>query len=159
MEKELNIKYRFYSGKNELSTEDQQLFEAALAARKNSYSPYSNFAVGCALLLSNGQIVSGSNQENAAFPSGLCAERTALFWAAANFPDQIIKKMFVTGAPTNGAAAPATPPCGSCRQSILEYESKQQEPISIYFSAPDGEIFEISAVRDLLPFSFDGSFL
>ena len=93
MEKELRIRYQIIASKDLLSDVERKLFEAAYEVRKNAYAPYSNFSVGCALLLENGEIVTGSNQENAAYPSGLCAERTAIFWTSANYPNQKIKKI------------------------------------------------------------------
>ncbi|WP_313215178.1 cytidine deaminase, partial [Soonwooa sp.] len=131
----------------------------AKAVRENAYANYSNFLVGCALLLDNGEMVTGSNQENAAYPSGLCAERTTIYWTSANFPKSQITKMFVIGAPRNMLSSQPIPPCGACRQSILEYEAKQDQPIEIYFASLEGEIFKTKSVRDLLPFSFDSSFL
>jgi cytidine deaminase len=109
--------------------------------------------------LENGEIISGSNQENAAFPSGSCAERTTIFWASANFPNVKMKKLFVIGAPKDALHSPAIPPCGNCRQTILEYEVKQNEGIEIYFASLDGEIYKTKSIRTLLPFSFDASFL
>ncbi len=159
MEKEFKINYTSISDRNALEGDVQKLFDAALHIRKNAYAPYSNFLVGCALLLENGEIVTGSNQENAAFPSGLCAERTAVFWTSANYPDIRIKKILVIGSPANGIAKIAIPPCGSCRQSILEYETKQGEDIEIYFSSIEGEIIKLNSIRDLLPFSFDSTYL
>ena len=99
MKKDIKIDYEHFKGRNELSEVENSLFEKAIQARENAYAPYSNFFVGCAVLLENGEIFSGNNQENAAFPSGLCAERTALFWIGANFPDQKIKKIFIVGGP------------------------------------------------------------
>ena len=159
MEKELKISYSTISNRNSLEDIDKKLFNAALQAREKAYAPYSQFNVGCALLLENGEIIQGNNQENAAFPSGLCAERTAIFWTSANFPNVKIKKMFVIGSPSDGISKIAIPPCGSCRQSILEYESKQGENIEIYFSSVEGEIIKLNSIRDLLPFSFDASYL
>ncbi|MGZ5196672.1 MAG: cytidine deaminase family protein, partial [Kaistella sp.] len=90
---------------------------------------------------------------------GLCAERTTIFWAAANFPNLKMKKLFVIGAPKDAVSSTPIPPCGACRQSILEYEAKQNEGIEIYFASLDGEIFKTKSIRDLLPFSFDSSYL
>lgn len=148
-----------FDGYHSLSDTEKELFEAAKKARDNAYAPYSGFHVGCAVLLENGEVISGSNQENAAFPSGLCAERTAVFWAAANFPDVGIEKIFVIGAPKDAVTFAPIPPCGGCRQSILEYEAKQGTGIEIYFASIDGAIYKTSSVRDLLPFSFDASLL
>lgn len=159
MEQKLHINYHVFEDYNELEPAIRQLYDAAAEAREKAYAPYSKFLVGCALLLDNGEIITGSNQENAAYPSGLCAERTTIFWTSANYPDAQIKKMFVIGGPENGEQSVATPPCGACRQSVLEYENRQPEPIELYFAAIKGKIFKTASVRDLLPFSFDSSFL
>ncbi|MDR2205129.1 MAG: cytidine deaminase [Flavobacteriaceae bacterium] len=159
MEKEINIKFEIIANKNQLGEIDKKLYEAAFEARQKAYAEYSGFWVGCALLLENGEIVTGNNQENAAYPSGLCAERTTIFWASANFPNVKIKKLFVVGAPKNAVESTPIPPCGACRQSILEYETKQKEGIEIYFASLNGEIYKTKSIRDLLPFSFDSSFL
>lgn len=136
-----------------------QLMEAAVAVRKKAYAPYSKFRVGVALYLDNGQIVLGSNQENAAYPSGLCAERVAVFHAGAVYPDAKILKMAITAASdTNPTVAPI-PPCGACRQSIAEYESKQELPIEIYFMGETGEVYKSDSLKNLLPFMFDKNFL
>lgn len=159
MEKEFKIKFEVIASKNDLNAQEQQLCEAAFEARKKAYAPYSQFYVGCALLLENGEIVSGSNQENAAYPTGSCAERTTIFWTSANFPGIKIKKLFVVGAPKDALKSTPIPPCGNCRQSILEYEVQQKEDIEIFFASMDGAIYKTSSIRDLLPFSFDVSFL
>lgn len=159
MEKEFNIKFEIIASQSDLNEIERKLFETASEARNKAYANYSNFYVGCAILLENGEIISGSNQENAAYPSGLCAERTAIFWTSANFPNVKIKKLFVIGAPKDALASAPIPPCGSCRQSILEYEVRQGENIEIYFASLNGEICKTKSIRDLLPFSFDASFL
>ena len=159
MQKEINIHFEVIENYQALNDLEQKLFDAAMNIRKSAYAPYSEFLVGCAVLLENGEMYTGSNQENAAYPSGLCAERTTIFWIGSNFPDQKIKKLFVIGAPKIATTSTPIPPCGSCRQSILEYESKQKEPIEIYFAYLDGEIYKTKSIRDLLPFSFDSSFL
>ena len=159
MEKEIKISFHVIPSYEDLDETEKKLFEAAKAVRENAYANYSNFLVGCALLLDNGEIITGSNQENAAYPSGLCAERTTIFWTSANYPNLKIKKLFVIGAPKDALTSFPIPPCGSCRQSILEYEVKQNENIEIYFASLDGEIYKTNSIRDLLPFSFDASFL
>ncbi len=160
MKKEININYEYFSNTDELGEVEKELFVKAKEAREKAYAPYSNFLVGCALLLENGEIVIGSNQENAAYPSGTCAERATIFWTSSNFPDVKIKKMFVVGGPKDfPERSVATPPCGACRQSILEYESKQEENIEIYFASINGEICKTNSIKDLLPFSFDSKFL
>ncbi|MBW8360568.1 MAG: cytidine deaminase [Kaistella sp.] len=159
MEKELKIYFEAIKSYAHLDETEKKLFDAARKIRETAYSEYSHFDVGCAILLENGEIITGSNQENAAYPSGLCAERTTIFWTSANFPDVKIKKLFVIGAPKDAVSSPPIPPCGACRQSILEYEAKQKEGIEIYFASLQGEIFKTKSIRDLLPFSFDSSFL
>jgi len=159
MEKEIKINFEVIPNYSQLSDTEKILFDKAKNIREQAYAKYSNFTVGCALLLENGEIITGSNQENAAYPSGLCAERTTIFWTSANYPDVKIKKIFVIGGPKNAESSVPIPPCGGCRQAILEYEAKQNEVIEIYFAAPNGEIIKTKSVRDLLPFSFDGSFL
>jgi len=159
MKKEIKISFHVIPSYKDLDETEKKLFDAAKAVRENAYANYSNFLVGCALLLDNGEMVTGSNQENAAYPSGLCAERTTIYWTSANFPKSQITKMFVIGAPRNMLSSQPIPPCGACRQSILEYEAKQDQPIEIYFASLEGEIFKTKSVRDLLPFSFDSSFL
>ncbi|WP_143883432.1 cytidine deaminase [Chryseobacterium binzhouense] len=160
MEKNIAIKYNHFKSKTELTEIEQKLFEQAKIARKNAYAPYSEFFVGCAVLLENGEIFSGNNQENAAFPSGLCAERTALFWIGANYPDQKIKKIFIVGGPKEFSEKnPPIPPCGACRQSIMEYETKQNENIELYFANLNDDIIKVSSIKDLLPFYFDSTFL
>ena len=159
MEKEFKTTFEVISGKNDLNEIEKKLYDTAFEVRENAYAPYSKFDVGCALLLENGEIVKGSNQENAAYPSGLCAERTTIFWTSANYPNMKIEKLFVIGAPKDAISSVPIPPCGACRQSILEYEAKQETPIEIYFASLNGEIFKTKSIRDLLPFSFDASFL
>ena len=159
MQKEYTIGFTAIESYNQLDETEKKLFDSAQKFRQIAYAPYSNFTVGCAILLENGEIISGSNQENAAYPSGLCAERTTIFWIGANFPDVKIKKLFVIGAPREAVSSVPIPPCGACRQSILEYEAKQKEEIEIYFASLDGAIYKTKSIRDLLPFSFDSSYL
>lgn len=159
MQKELTINFEEIEGYNQLNDTEKLLFDKAKEIRDLAYAPYSNFTVGCAILLENGEIITGSNQENAAYPSGLCAERTAIFYTGANFPGVKITKLFVIGAPREALQSVPIPPCGACRQSILEYEAKQLDVIEVYFASIDGVIFKTKSIRDLLPFSFDSSYL
>jgi cytidine deaminase len=159
--KEISVTSSFtvYDNLKELSTEIQDLMTQAVEIRKKAYAPYSQFRVGAALLLDNGKIVLGSNQENAAYPSGLCAERVAIFHAGSIYPEAKIIKMAITAASdTNQTQAPI-PPCGSCRQSIAEYEIKQDTPIEIYFMGEIGEVYRSASLKNLLPFMFDKKFL
>ncbi len=154
--KEIKITTNFeaYLNQNELSDDNQSLMKQAVEVRKNAYAPYSRFKVGAAILLDNGKVILGSNQENAAYPSGLCAERVAIFQAGALYPNSKILKIAVSAASeTNQTIAPI-PPCGSCRQSLSEYEIKQQSPIEIYFMGETGEVYKSNSIENLLPFSF-----
>lgn len=143
----------------ELSSDIQNLMQDAVAIRQKAYAPYSNFKVGAALLLDNGKIILGSNQENAAFPSGLCAERVAIFQAGAIYPEAKILKMAISAASENSTTSAPVPPCGSCRQSIAEYEIKQNTPIEIYFMGEIGAIYKSDSLKNLLPLLFDKKFL
>lgn len=143
----------------ELPKDIQTLMEKAVQIRNNAYAPYSKFKVGAAILLENGEIILGSNQENAAYPSGLCAERTAIFYAGANFPDSKILKMAISAASETSTTNSPIPPCGACRQSIAEYESKQNHPIEMYFMGETGEIYKSDSLKNLLPLMFDKNFL
>ncbi|MFW0739707.1 cytidine deaminase [Flavobacterium sp.] len=159
--KEISITSSFnvYNNLEELSNDIQDLMRQAVEVRKNAYAPYSQFRVGAALLLDNGKIVVGSNQENAAYPSGLCAERVAIYHAGSVYPGAKILKMAITAASdTNQTTAPI-PPCGSCRQSIAEYEIRQDTPIEIYFMGEIGEVYKSASLKNLLPFMFDKKFL
>ncbi|MCY0977020.1 cytidine deaminase [Chryseobacterium wangxinyae] len=160
MKKDININYEHFKSSSELNDIEKKLFDKAKTAREKAYAPYSNFLVGCAILLDNGEIFTGNNQENAAFPSGLCAERAAIFWIGANFPDQKINKIFIIGGPREFSEnTPPIPPCGACRQSLMEYETKQNENIDVYFSNLNEEVFKVNSIKDLLPFYFDSTFL
>jgi cytidine deaminase len=159
--KEITITTQFsvFDSVQELPTDIQDLMQQAVAIRKNAYAPYSLFRVGVALVLDNGKIVLGSNQENAAYPSGLCAERVAIFQAGAIYPEAKILKMAITAASDNNKTSAPIPPCGSCRQSIAEYEIKQNTPIEIYFMGEIGAIYKSASLKNLLPFMFDKNFL
>ena len=153
-EKEINIKFHEYSSLDELGKEDRELAEAAIDAMKGSYAPYSHFNVGAALRLSNGVIVQGANQENAAFPSGLCAERTAMFHAGASYPDKAMVSLAIAGGVMGRLAkAPATP-CGACRQVMAQYQLKGGRPMSVLMIG-DGLIWKFDKVDDILPLIFD----
>ncbi|MGK4569373.1 cytidine deaminase [Flavobacterium sp. 3HN19-14] len=159
--KEINHTTRFtvFDTFPELPEDIQSLMNEAIAIRKNAYAPYSKFRVGVALLLDNGKVVLGSNQENAAYPSGLCAERVAVFHAGAVYPEAKIIKMAITAASDSNTTAAPIPPCGACRQSIAEYEFKQDMPIEIYFMGEIGAIYKSDSLKNLLPFMFDKNFL
>jgi len=143
----------------ELNAIELDLKNQAFEARSKAYAPYSKFTVGAALLLDNQVVVKGSNQENAAYPSGLCAERVAIYYAGANFPDAKILKMFITASPQDRDLELPIPPCGSCRQAIAEYEFKQDIPIEIFFMGAKGDIYKSDSLKNLLPFVFDKNHL
>ena len=159
--KEISVTSSFlvYDSIEELAKDVQNLMQQAVEIRKKAYAPYSQFRVGAALLLDNGKIVLGSNQENAAYPSGLCAERVAIFHAGSVYPEAKILKMAITAASDNNQTKAPIPPCGSCRQSIAEYEIKQETPIEIYFMGEIGEVYKSTSLKNLLPFMFDKKFL
>jgi cytidine deaminase len=155
----INTEFSVFETVQELPQEIQNLMEQAIEMRKKAYAPYSKFRVGAALLLDNGKVVLGSNQENAAYPSGLCAERVAIFQAGAVYPDAKIVKMAITAASDTNQTKSPIPPCGACRQSIAEYEFKQDQPIEIYFMGEIGVIYKSDSLKNLLPFTFDKNFL
>jgi cytidine deaminase len=155
--KELTIQtvFKVYDALDQTPSEVQALMEKAIAARNTAYAPYSRFRVGAALLLDNGAIVVGSNQENAAYPSGLCAERVAIFQAGALYPNAVITTLVITAASETNPTLSPIPPCGACRQSIAEYEFRQDTPIAIYFMGEKGVVYLSESIANLLPLTFD----
>lgn len=151
--KKLEINYLEYSGLEELEPKDRELCEAAEKALAGSYAPYSKFNVGAAVRLADGSIVTGANQENAAYPSGLCAERTAMFSAHANNPDTPMTAIAITAAQNGKLNEDITAPCGACRQVMAEYQkiSGQKWTILLYGKK---KIIKLSQVDDILPFIF-----
>lgn len=154
--KEIEIvsKAKIY-GYEELSENDRELVEQAKKATQSSYAPYSNFHVGAAARLEDGTIVTGSNQENSAFPSGTCAERTALFYANARYPEQCVKELAVAAFNKGKFTAVPTPPCGACRQVILGVEERYGRPVRILLYGEDGT-YIMDSVKALLPLQFSG---
>ena len=151
--------YIQYDDLSELEIKDKQLMDIAIASRKKAYAPYSNFSVGSAILLDNNEVITGNNQENAAYPSGMCAERVAIYSAGSRFPNAIIKKIVITASSSQKKVTQPVAPCGSCRQAISEYEVKQNHPIEIIFMGETGTIVKSNSIKDLLPLGFDKSFL
>lgn len=149
---DINISIQSYQ-LDELSPQDQELVQAAIKATHNAYANYSRFYVGAALRLENGKIVIGANQENAAFPSGLCAERTAVFAAQANYPDSPIETLAIVARNEKGVLPNPITPCGACRQVILEIEDRYKKPIKILLYGTQ-KIYCVKSVKDLLPLSF-----
>lgn len=140
----------------ELTKADQTLLKSAMEATSRSYAPYSRFSVGAAALLGNGTVVTGTNQENAAYPSGLCAERTTLFYANSQYPDQPVTTLAIAARTEKDFIEMPIPPCGACRQVILETEKRYKQPIRILLYGKEC-IYEIKNIGDLLPLSFDAS--
>ena len=128
-------------------------------ARKNAYAPYSKFHVGTAILLDNNEIITGNNQENASYPSGLCAERAAIYYAGSNYPKTKILVMAIVAGSIKNTTSKPIPPCGACRQAIAEYEVKQESPIEIYFKGETGKVVKSNSLANLLPLLFDKAVL
>ncbi len=153
-EKEYKISFIEYNSLDELSAEDSHLVKEAISAMDGSFSPYSHFQVGAALRLDSGRIVKGANQENAAFPSGMCAERSAMFSAASQFPGDYINSIAIAGG-LNGELAPEpVSPCGACRQVMAQYQKNAGHPISIIWVGAN-RIWKFPNVESILPFIFD----
>ena len=159
--KKIKIESKFivYDSIEELTIPVQKLLKKAAEAREKAYAPYSQFLVGAALELENGVIILGNNQENASYPSGLCAERTAIYYAGAEFPNQKILRMAIVAGSTKNPTTKPIPPCGACRQAIAEYEVKQESPIEIYFKGETGKVVKSNSLVNLLPLLFDKSVL
>jgi len=159
--KEIKIESTFTVFDNlvELPKDVSNLMQKAIDAREKAYAPYSKFTVGAAILLENSEIVTGNNQENASYPSGLCAERTAIYFAGSQFPNVKIIRMAITAGSKIKQTVEPIPPCGACRQAISEYEVKQNVPIEIYFMGETGKIVKSNSLANLLPLVFDKSFL
>lgn len=149
------FEYDSYSDISELTPADQQLLSAARKVTEQAYAPYSNFFVGAVIHLQNGETVKGTNQENASFPVGICAERTALSTASSLYPGIAIDTIAVSYNNHNGGKndAPISP-CGICRQTITEYENRQQQPIRIIMSGQSGKVYILQTAKHLLPFGF-----
>ena len=143
----------------ELSESLKSLMNKAVEAKTSAYAPYSKFHVGAALLLENGMIITGNNQENAAYPSGICAERVAIWKASSDYPNQKIIALAITGSSSTQISNEPVAPCGACRQSLFEYEIKQKDKIEVYFMGEIGKVIKTNSVLDLLPIAFDKSFL
>ena len=155
----IEITVEVFENQLELPNEIQELMKKAELARNDAYAPYSQFSVGAAILLDSGEITIGNNQENAAYPSGLCAERVAVFHCGARFPQNTIKALAITAASKTHQLVEPIAPCGACRQALSEYEIKQQAPIAIYFMGETGEIIKVGSLKDLLPLRFDAKHL
>lgn len=154
MDKTLAISYQEFDTTDEMVHADRELLQCAVEAAQGAYAPYSGFRVGAALRLADGRVVCGSNQENAAYPSGLCAERTAVFAASAQYPEmRDYEAIAIVGVDASGRCCEASP-CGACRQVLQEYEQRQGHPMRVICYLQDGGVRVFGSVKDLLPFSF-----
>jgi cytidine deaminase len=151
---EIKLTLDVYQNKAELLPEEQICLEKALQIAQKAYAPYSNFQVGAVLLLENGEMIAGNNQENAAYPSGLCAERTALFYYGANYAQHKIKLLIIVAHKAGSENLVVATPCGGCRQVMLEYEDKQHEAIPVIVKGEGDSWVKIRSVADLLPLKF-----
>ena len=150
----IKLSYTEYDILSELSGKDRLLVDRALQSAKNAYAPYSKFQVGAAILLNDGKIIAGNNQENAAYPSGLCAERVAVFYAMATHPKEKIEAIAIAAFSDDSSHETPPFPCGSCRQVLAEYEYLQKKPIRFIFHAQSGKTVIIEGVDNILPFPF-----
>ena len=154
--KSLNIEYLEYDSAKVMDSEERDLLTQADENLKNAYAPYSKFRVSAVCQMEDGVVVKGTNQENGAYPSGLCAERVAIFSAKSQFPDKKVDKIVVT---TELTTSSPVSPCGACRQVLIEYELTQNQPIELIMKSGDSKVWKFKSVKDILPFAFDGEFL
>ncbi len=144
---------------NQLSDVDKNLMKFAVKATKDAYAPYSKFSVGAALLMEDDTIITGNNQENAAYPSGMCAERVAIWKASSSFPNKKVKKIAIAAISSNKKLNRPVGPCGACRQTLFEYEVKQGKDVEVIFMGEFGNVIKTNSIASLLPFSFDNTYL
>jgi len=154
MKKEAVIGYDQFADWKELNDSDQSLIESAREVMKNAYAPYSKFSVGAAALLSNGSVIKGSNQENIAYPSGLCAERVALFYAGANFPNEAVETLAIVAEGNLVPIETILSPCGSCRQVMVETELRQKKGYRVILVSQNHQVVVFKSAADLLPLAF-----
>ena len=156
--KEIKTVIKEYNDKSELSAEDINLINIAREASKKAYAPYSGFNVGAALLLENSKIIEGNNQENVSYPAGLCAERVAIFYAGAKYPDVPAKTLAITAFKDQDFIDEPVTPCGSCRQTLFEHESRFNSQIRLILAGKE-KIRIVDKISDLLPLVFDKTYL
>ena len=154
--KSLNIEFVEYESTQGLDSELVDLINKTDENLNNAYAPYSNFKVSAVCKMANGEIVKGTNQENGAYPSGLCAERVAIFAAKSQLPNQNVEKIVIT---TEQTTEYPVSPCGACRQVLIEYEVTQKQPIELIMKSGSSKIWHFKSIADILPFAFDGEFL
>jgi len=156
---EIKTQITIFDSIDELPVSVKDLMDKAIEAKQKAYAPYSKFKVGAALLLENGKIITGNNQENAAYPSGMCAERVAIWKASSEFPDQKILKLAISASSSSQILSEPVAPCGGCRQTLSEYELRQKDKVEVYFMGEVGEVIKMNSLLDLLPIAFDKTFL
>ena len=154
-----HIEYELFDSIHELNDSDRNLLLRAIDATASAYAPYSDFQVGAAVILENGEVVTGSNQENAAYPSGLCAERVAVFSAAAHYPDVKIVAVAITARFNDQEKLLSVSPCGDCRQVMAEYEHRFHSSIRMIMTGENGKVVVIPNVKTLLPLMFNSDSL
>lgn len=154
MQKEFSFRYDIFNGLDELDSEAKALLQQARENTKNAYAPYSQFNVSAVALLDNNKTVAATNQENASYPVGICAERTLLSAVSSLQPGTLIKMIAISYDNTNGESHRPISPCGICRQSLLEYETRFNTQIKIIMSGLDGEVLAVDSAKQLLPFNF-----
>lgn len=151
---ELKISFEEYADRSELNTEDHSLLMSAIESVDKAYAPYSQYYVGAALKLKNGEVIQGNNQENVAYPSGLCAERVAIFYASSKYPEMEVESIAITAKVRNFKIKEVVAPCGACRQVLAEYEMKQDKPIRIILQGDGGKVIIFKSIEDILPLMF-----
>jgi len=156
-QQEIGIKMNVYESDGELNPDDKDLLDKARKETEKSYAPYSNFKVGAAALLNNGKFVTGSNQENASYPAGICAERVLMSVAASLYPETGIKTIAISYHNLNGKSDHPISPCGICRQSFFEFQERTKSPVRILLSGMTGEVYELGNAVDLLPLVFSAN--
>jgi cytidine deaminase len=155
-QKEFTLSYEEYASDRELSEADAELLRLAREVTERAYAPYSHFRVGAAARLASGGIITGTNQENASFPAGICAERTLLSVAGAQYPGVAIETLAISYHNENGISDRPISPCGICRQSLQEFEQRTGRPVRLILGGQDGKIIIIPRASILLPFAFTG---
>lgn len=154
MKEQFSFSYEVFSSSDDLPDADKALLQAARDTTKNAYAPYSNFLVGAVAMMKNGKLVTGTNQENASYPVGICAERVLMSAASSLFPGEGIATLAISYDNKNGDSAHPVSPCGICRQSLLEFEARGGSPIRIILSGLTGKVIVLESAGVLLPFSF-----
>jgi cytidine deaminase len=154
MKQSFTFNYQLFSNWTDLPEQEQRLVDKAYEAMENAYAPYSKFKVGACALMDDGSFILGNNQENAAFPSGICAERVALFYAGANFPNKKVLTLCIVAKGDLMPASQLLSPCGGCRQVMLESENRQKQPIRVILVNQDKRTMVLDSVIQLLPFGF-----